>query len=63
MAWEKIVRVVAVSACPKCGNGGFDLMPGEDIDDPKALLKCGRCGHVCSSDKAMRRVPPSDQTL
>jgi hypothetical protein len=34
MTWKKIVRLVAVSACPKCGNPAFDLEPGYDIDDP-----------------------------
>ena len=28
MVWKKVVKVVAVSACPKCGNNGFDPEPG-----------------------------------
>jgi hypothetical protein len=37
MAWNKVVKVVAVSACPVCGNGGFNFEPGADIDDPQAM--------------------------
>lgn len=43
MAWEKIVKVVAVSACPVCGNGGFDFELGADIDDAQAMVRCGKC--------------------
>jgi ferredoxin len=50
MVWEKIVRIVAVGKCPRCGNGGFDLEPGEDLDDLHALVRCGACGHVCPLD-------------
>jgi hypothetical protein len=54
MALRKIVRAVAISACPKCGNRGFDLQPGADLDDPSAEVKCGACGHVCPADRFMR---------
>jgi hypothetical protein len=61
MVWKKIVRITAVSACPKCGNSGFDLEPGEDMDDLDALVRCGRCGHVCASGKFLRPVHPEHQ--
>ncbi len=57
MAWKKIVEVVAVSACPVCGNAGFDFEPGADIDDPEALIKCGEYGHACQIGKFSNRVP------
>ena len=43
-----------MSACPKCGNGGFDLEPGFHLDDPSPQVKCGTCGHVCASEEFMR---------
>jgi uncharacterized Zn finger protein len=59
MAWKKVVMVVAVSACPVCGNGGFDLESGADIDDPHALVRCGKCGHVCTADQFSKSVAGS----
>jgi ribosomal protein S27AE len=56
MTWKKIVKVTAVSACPKCGNGGFDLEPDADIDDPQTRVKCGRCGYICPANEFMRSV-------
>lgn len=61
MAWKKVVRVVAVSACPKCGNSGFDFEPGHDMDDPEAMVRCGRCGYVCRIDEFTRPVATSQQ--
>jgi ribosomal protein S27AE len=58
--WKKIVQVVAVSACPKCGNSGFDLEPGADIDDPHARIRCGKCGYVDQAAKFMKPVNPTD---
>jgi hypothetical protein len=60
--WKKIVQVTAISACPKCGNRGFDLEPGGDIDDPRAMVKCGKCGHVCPADEFSRAVDPQYKT-
>jgi len=34
MVWRKVVKITAVSACPNCGNGGFDLESQSDLDDP-----------------------------
>jgi hypothetical protein len=56
MAWEKIVQLVAVSACPECGNRGFDVEPGYDMRDEDAMVHCEKCGHVCHILKFMRRV-------
>jgi hypothetical protein len=47
MAWKKIAETVGVSACLVCGNPAFDFVPGADMDDPQALVRCGKCGHVC----------------
>jgi hypothetical protein len=60
MTWEKIVRVVGVSACPVCGNGGFDLEPGADVDDQHVPVRCGKCGHVCPADQFMKSVADSN---
>jgi uncharacterized Zn finger protein len=62
MIWKKIVRIVAVSACPKCGNGGFDIEPGYDIDDYEAMVRCGACGYVCRSPEFSRPVTPTPET-
>jgi transcription initiation factor TFIIIB Brf1 subunit/transcription initiation factor TFIIB len=61
MVWKKIVEIVAVSACPKCGNRGFDLEPGSDMEDPRANVKCGKCGYVCQADEFMRPVLPDER--
>jgi hypothetical protein len=60
MVWKKIVRVTAVSACPKCGNNAFDFGPGADIDDPHAIVKCGACGHICPASEFARRIVHSE---
>jgi rubredoxin len=60
MVWKKIVERVAVSACPVCGNGGFNFEPDADIDDPHAMVKCGKCGFVYRVDEGMRLVAPKD---
>jgi ribosomal protein S27AE len=65
MVWKKIVKVFALSACPKCGNNGFDAQPGTDLDhldDPQAKVKCGRCGYICTANEFMRRVDSGEQT-
>ncbi len=54
--WKKVVQVVAVSACPKCGNRAFDPEPGTNIDDPQGLVRCGKCGYVCLSSEFMKPV-------
>jgi hypothetical protein len=56
MAWEKVVKVVAMSACPICGNGGFNFEPDADIDDPQAMVRCGKCRHVCQAEKFIKPV-------
>jgi predicted nucleic-acid-binding Zn-ribbon protein len=56
MTWKKVVRVTAVSACPKCGNPAFDPEPGSDLDDPHALVKCGKCGWIGPVDKFVKPV-------
>jgi len=58
MAWNKIVHITAVSACPKCGNPGFDLEPGEDVDDLNARIMCGQCGYICPGGEFWRPVRP-----
>jgi predicted nucleic-acid-binding Zn-ribbon protein len=65
MVWKKVVKVVAVSACPKCGNNGFDPEPGTDLDhldDPQAKVKCAVCGHTCTANEFMRRVGGEERT-
>ena len=62
MTWEKIVEVVAVSACPKCGNGGFHPEPGFEEDDPEAILRYAKCGHTCPANEFMRPVDQSKPT-
>jgi ferredoxin len=59
MAWEKVAKVVAVSACPVCGNDGLDFERGVDIDDPQAIVRCGKCGHLCPADKFIK--PATDK--
>jgi hypothetical protein len=54
--WEKVVQVVAESACPKCGNRAFDPEPENNIEDPKGLVRCGKCGYVCPANEFTRRV-------
>jgi hypothetical protein len=55
--WKKVIEVVAVSACPKCGNRAFAPEPGTNIDDPQGfLVRCGKCGYVCLSSEFMRPV-------
>ena len=54
--WKKVVQVVAMSACPVCGNLGFNLEPQADMDDPHAMVKCGSCSYVCQVDRFMRAV-------
>ena len=61
MVWKKVVRVT-VAACPKCGNRAFDFEPGHDMDDPEAVVRCGRCGHVCRVDEFMRPIAPDEQS-
>jgi uncharacterized Zn finger protein len=61
MTWKKVVKLVAVSACPICGNRGFDLEPGADIDDLRAMVRCGKCGHVCPAYQFMK-TPESKET-
>jgi uncharacterized Zn finger protein len=56
MVWEKIVQVIAVSSCPKCGNPAFDYEPGSDKDDERAMVRCGACGHICPGSEFMRPV-------
>jgi len=58
MAWKKVVQLVALSTCPKCGNHGFDPEPGQNLENPHALVKCGACGHVCEAQQIMREVNP-----
>ena len=38
-------------------HSGFDLEPGEDIDDQNARVRCGKCGYVCAGGAFMRSVP------
>lgn len=59
MTWKKIVRRVPLSGCPNCGNGGFDLEPGEDLEDYEALVRCGNCGHVCRLNQVTQPVQKS----
>jgi hypothetical protein len=54
--WKKVVQLVGVSACPRCGNHAFDYEPGTDIDDPNGLVRCGKCGHVCPGGEFLRRL-------
>ena len=54
--WKKVVQVIAVSECPKCGSRAFDLEPGTNIDDPQGLVRCGKCSYVCPSNEFMRPV-------
>jgi ferredoxin len=61
MAWEKVVQIVAVSACPKCSNQAFDLEPGTEMDDPQGLVKCGQCGYVCPGNEFMKPVDSADK--
>lgn len=56
MAWEKIVQLVAVGACPRCDNRGFDFEPGANMDDPAAMVRCGACGYVCPASEFVRAV-------
>ncbi|ESZ13468.1 hypothetical protein X735_19370 [Mesorhizobium sp. L2C085B000] len=51
MAWIKVVQRIGFIVCPKCENRGFELQPGEDIDNASAKIRCGRCGYVCSADE------------
>lgn len=51
MAWIRVVERTGYAVCPKCGNPGFDLEPGEDIDDVDAKIRCGKCGYVCPADE------------
>ena len=61
MALEKIVRLVAISACPGCRNPGFDLESGADVDDYEAMVRCGACGYVCPANEFTHASgPPSD---
>jgi hypothetical protein len=60
VAMKKVVEVVGVSACPVCDNGAFDLEPGADIDDPHALVRCGKCGHICPADQFVKAVRESE---
>ena len=65
MVCKKIVKVIAVSACPKCGNNSFDPEQGTDLDhldDPQAKVKCCRCGYICAANEFMRRVNSREQT-
>ena len=61
MVWVKIVQRTGVSACPKCGYSGFDLEPGEDVDDENPKVRCSQCGNICTSDQFMRRIEPEDE--
>jgi uncharacterized Zn finger protein len=61
MTWEKVVRVVGVSACPVCGNPAFDFEPGADKDDPHALVRCGKCGRVYAADQFHKPVRASKE--
>lgn len=63
MVWTKIVRVVSYSACPICDNGGFELEPGEHMDDLNPLVKCVRCGHVARTDDFRRPVRREETKL
>lgn len=56
MARKKIVEVTAISACLKCGNPAFDLEPGQDLDDPGARVRCGKCGHVGTEGEFLRTI-------
>ena len=56
MVWKKVVQVVAVSECPKCGNRAFDHEPETTIDDPQGLVRCGKCSYVCPSSEFVRPV-------
>jgi ferredoxin len=59
MTWKKVVKVVGVSECPVCGNPAFDFEPNADIDDPRALVRCGKCGRVCPADQFIKSVQES----
>jgi ferredoxin len=59
--WKKVVQVVAVSECPKCGNRAFDLEPGTTIDNPQGLVRCGKCSYVCPSNEFMRPVETANK--
>jgi ferredoxin len=61
MTWKKVVRVVGVSVCPVCGNPAFNFEPGADVDDPHALVRCGKCGHVCTADQFHKPVAESNE--
>jgi ferredoxin len=54
--WKKIGQLVAVSACPKCSNRAFDLEPEQHFDDPKAFVRCAKCGYVCPANEFIRPV-------
>ena len=62
MLWKKVVKVVGVSECPVCGNRAFDFEPGAAIDDPHAMVRCGKCKRVCPVDQFIKLVPESEGT-
>lgn len=61
--WTKIVRPVSYSACPICDSVGFNLEPGEDLDDPDPLVNCGRCGHAARLADFRRPVKREETRL
>jgi hypothetical protein len=61
--WKKVVQVVAMSACPKCGNRAFDREPETNIGDPKGLVRCGKCDYVCEVSDFMRPVESADKKV
>jgi hypothetical protein len=62
MTWKKVVKVAGLSGCPVCGNPAFDFEPCADIDDPHAMVRCGKCKHVCPVDQFIKPVPESKGT-